>query len=609
MPKVNEQVVKELESMGFSDDVIERPYRLIASVNGLAKTGKTHFALTAPEPIFFINIDIGTEGVVDKFQAEGKRIYLYDVRVPRTASKEIYVPMWENLKKIYEKVFKVGAGTVITDSVAADSPLLLKDSTGHVWVGTIEDFWEEQAFRGVALTGRGEQVIPLLSDSGWRTLNTVWSRSIKSRVNPWTPVRAAIRHPYKGPMLRITTAGGTVRVTPNHSLARAAVSGGRTEFVDAGTLKVGDELNLPMYVRTASNVHRGKNGCRPFVGPLDLAWLYGFFVAEGSACDSHDKRFPSWRGCKAEFCNRDIGLIGRAKAVVEDCFHVGTTVALDRSSNTHHLVIHNTGVADHFREMFYNSRREKVVPQAVLNAKLDVKQAFLQGYLDGDGNCGRGGIWRFDTTSPALAMAIIWMECSSSLDSHDVAVYTRQDKPNVTSVQFPRKAVGPRGRIRSIVEEQYDGLVYDLETENHAFCAGVGGILCHNTDSEAYELARLAKFGKLTQVMPQHYTEVNNEYREILRLAYDSPMNAIFIHKMKPKYIQNQRTNEYEPSGMSDMEYNVQANITMHREDTDEGTEFSAFIKDCRHNPNVNGEWLKGEMCDFNFLLSLIHGD
>jgi len=244
MPKVNEQIVKELETMGFSDDVQERPYRLVASVNGLPKTGKTHFALTAPDPIFFVNIDIGTEGVVDKFQAEGKRIYLYDVRVPRTASKEIYVPMWENLKKIYEKVFKVGAGTVITD-----------------------------------------------------------------------------------------------------------------------------------------------------------------------------------------------------------------------------------------------------------------------------------------------------------------------------------------------------------------------------TDSEAYELARLAKFGKLTQVMPQHYTEVNNEYREILRLAYDSPMNAVFIHKMKPKYIQNARTSEYEPSGMSDMEYNVQVNITMHREDTDEGTEFSAFIKDCRHNPNVNGEWLKGEMCDFNFLLSLIHGD
>jgi hypothetical protein len=241
--EVDEKVLAELKTMGFSDDVAERPRRLVASVNGQPKTGKTHFSLTAPDPIFFINIDIGTEGVVDKFQAQGKSIYLYDVRVPRTASKDIYVPMWENLKKIFEKVFKVGKGSVVVD-----------------------------------------------------------------------------------------------------------------------------------------------------------------------------------------------------------------------------------------------------------------------------------------------------------------------------------------------------------------------------TDSEVYELARLAKFGKLTQVMPQHYTEVNNEYREILRLAYDSPMNALFIHKMKPKYIQNARTNEYEPSGMGDMEYNVQVNIEMHREAGEDGPEFSAFIKDCRHEPSVTGTWLEGEMCSFEFLLSLVHG-
>ena len=241
--KVNQTVLAQLKALGFSDEVREMPYRLVASVSGREKTGKTHFALTAPDPIFFINIDIGTEGVIEKFQAQGKKIYVYDVRVPRTAKQEVYVPMWENLKAIFQKVYQAGVGTVVVDS-----------------------------------------------------------------------------------------------------------------------------------------------------------------------------------------------------------------------------------------------------------------------------------------------------------------------------------------------------------------------------DTEAFELARLAKFGKLSQVLPHNYVEVNNEYREILRLAFDSTMNSVFLHKMKAKYVNDKRTNEFEPSGFGDMEYNSQVNVLMYREDTDEGPEFSAFIKDCRHNPNVNGEWLRGEMCNFEFLLALIHG-
>jgi len=135
------------------------------------------------------------------------------------------------------------------------------------------------------------------------------------------------------------------------------------------------------------------------------------------------------------------------------------------------------------------------------------------------------------------------------------------------------------------------------------------GSVVVDTDTEVYELARLAKFGKLSQVMPQNYTEVNNEYREILRLAYDSPMNSIFIHKMKPLYINNARTKDYTPAGFGDMEYNSQVNLLLYRDDGDEEDEpeFSCYIKDCRWNASVNGRLLSGPMCDFNFLLELIH--
>jgi hypothetical protein len=133
------------------------------------------------------------------------------------------------------------------------------------------------------------------------------------------------------------------------------------------------------------------------------------------------------------------------------------------------------------------------------------------------------------------------------------------------------------------------------------------GTVVWDTATEIYELARLAHFGKLTQVLPHNYTEVNNEWRELLRLAYDAKLNTVFIHKMKPKWVNNTRTADYELSGFQEMDYLSQINLVTYREDSDGSPAFSVFVKDCRQNPNIGGQILRGEMCNFEFLLSLVH--
>lgn len=147
------------------------------------------------------------------------------------------------------------------------------------------------------------------------------------------------------------------------------------------------------------------------------------------------------------------------------------------------------------------------------------------------------------------------------------------------------------------------------------------GTVVWDTATEIYELARLAKLGKLTQVMPHNYVEVNNEFRELLRVAYDSPMNTVFIHKVKPKWVGGNRTSEYEVAGFGDMDYLAQVNLIHYREQTDEGVVFSAYIKDCRQNTSVTGDVLRGmplddgeqrtvdPLCNFEMLLSMVHGD
>lgn len=55
---------------------------LFVTVAAMPDGGKTHFALTAPGDIFFVNIDKGLKGVLNKFVAQ-KNIYVMNVDLPK----------------------------------------------------------------------------------------------------------------------------------------------------------------------------------------------------------------------------------------------------------------------------------------------------------------------------------------------------------------------------------------------------------------------------------------------------------------------------------------------------------------------------------------------
>lgn len=60
------------------------PKRLVLSIDGLPKEGKTNFTLTAPGPIAIHNLDLGLEGVAEKFS--DKEIYEFLYTIPMSAS-------------------------------------------------------------------------------------------------------------------------------------------------------------------------------------------------------------------------------------------------------------------------------------------------------------------------------------------------------------------------------------------------------------------------------------------------------------------------------------------------------------------------------------------
>ena len=79
------------------------PDRMTVVVKGRWKTGKTNFSLTAPPPIAHINLDVGLEGVIEKFRRI-KEIYTDDY-IYRTetgqSTQAIALPVWTKLREDY----------------------------------------------------------------------------------------------------------------------------------------------------------------------------------------------------------------------------------------------------------------------------------------------------------------------------------------------------------------------------------------------------------------------------------------------------------------------------------------------------------------------------
>jgi len=130
-----------------------------------------------------------------------------------------------------------------------------------------------------------------------------------------------------------------------------------------------------------------------------------------------------------------------------------------------------------------------------------------------------------------------------------------------------------------------------------------------DTATEIWELLRIARFGRLTQVMPYQYGPVNAEYRNLIREAYKFDKNLILIHKMKAQYINDKRTGEYDRAGFSDTGFLVQVNATAYRYDADDGGKFAFTVADCRQQPDLQEMEFEGDMANFPALAMMVLPD
>jgi DNA polymerase elongation subunit (family B) len=349
----------------------------------------------------------------------------------------------------YIKSIYIFTKLVYGDSVTKDTPILCRYK-GNIFYRTIDDLpvdeWHKQ----------GEKYIGYLKNF------EVWSDM------GFTTIKKVIKHKTDKKIYRILTHTGYVSVTEDHSLLNEF-----SQKISPKNVKVGTTLlhqDLPDINGTTN---------------IPCSYSKGLFYGDGS-CGFY--KCPSGNKYSWAINNLNKNYLNTAKDELEKYYTGYKFKILDtvKSSGVYKLV----PVGDlkslvlEWRDLFYDKRKYKKVPDVYFSASLLSRKKFLKGYYCADGDKDKNGYYRFDNKGQIGSAGLYHLASSLGMP---ISINIRNDKPDIyrmTATQNGRKQRKNPDKIKKIVcLGPCDDYVYDLETENHHFGAGVGRMIVHNTDS------------------------------------------------------------------------------------------------------------------------------
>jgi hypothetical protein len=366
----------------------------------------------------------------------------------------------QKMAKYYED--KYDATVVYGDSVTADTPILCRmDENGkhNIVYRTIDELGDNKWYESDH-GGDKEECFPIKGLEVWTDKG-------------FTPIKRVIRHKCHKPLKRVLTHTGVVDVTTDHSLLTP--SGEKIKPIE---VVAGQELlhsSLPLIVEDAKCTITENQ-----------AYAWGLFYAEGS-CGRYENE--KWRVKYSwAISNLDTKVFERAIKGLEESEPQNTFRVLDtvESSSVYKLTAFGevAQLVTRWRALFYDKDKYKKVPDEILNAPKNIRQAFWDGYYAGDGDNDKNGYVRCDNKGKIGAAGLFYLATSLG---YPVSINTRKDKLDVYRLTCTRNGKIQRKNPNVIkkIEDlpEYKGYVYDLETDNHHFSAGVGRMIVHNTDS------------------------------------------------------------------------------------------------------------------------------
>lgn len=408
------------------------------------------------------------------------------------------------------------------DSVAGDTPLLLREN-GQIVIKNIED-----------VTDSFKSYSPSLTKEYGKTDCEVWTDQ------GWTTIKHIMRHKVTKKMYRVLTHSGCVDVTEDHSLLNE-----NCEEITPNEIKVGNTLlhNFPLFeenkidipedfeklsveylqkiasslkIRYRQRLKRAEliNVIKKYknteaislVKDIDVSedesWVMGLFLADGTCgyyefqtkyknknrpkAYTHNRKSWNW-----SITNTDLKLLEKSKETMTkiygDYFKILKIAGNPQYQiNTCYKLILNGGkkiqqpVVEKYRRLFYYKKFKYIHPD-ILNASKKIRENIFNGYYAGDGVHDLNAPMSMDINSKITSQCIYFLVKSLG---YETSINHNPKKPNVYTISVTKGTLQKNPcMIKKIIElpheEQY---VYDLETENHHFNAGIGSLIVHNTD-------------------------------------------------------------------------------------------------------------------------------
>jgi intein/homing endonuclease len=216
-----------------------------------------------------------------------------------------------------------------------------------------------------------------------------------------------------------------IKCTPNHEFF--AIKGESQLRQRLSPMKTHPNKEKPRWIK-AEDLSEGDWVCTPElqgdkIYDTDLLWVYGLFTAEGhSLIGAGAKGYVNKIGFTMHI--KELPVLERAKSILDKHFGKIGYIYTREKRTTSGLEYHGKEIAEQWQAWFGHTCYEKKIPDWIFSLTKECREAFVQGWYDGDGHrCKQMG---GTSASRQLAWGIHWLSVGTRFNS---MLYLRNKRP------------------------------------------------------------------------------------------------------------------------------------------------------------------------------------